>query len=142
MENLRLSMRFLAAVSLVVGLCAWAGETLAQGSAATDQAALYHATNGSSWTDNTNWLTTAPLSEWFGVRTDGNGRVTALDLDGNALSGPLLAAVGNLAFLQRLRLGSRWDSTSRQWIDNALSGPIPSELEGRANYRRWPGSCP
>ena len=39
--------------------------------------ALYEATNGANWTNKTNWLSDRPLSEWFGVRTDANGRVTA-----------------------------------------------------------------
>ena len=29
--------------------------------------ALYNATDGPNWTDNENWLTDAPLSEWAGV---------------------------------------------------------------------------
>ena len=28
---------------------------------------LYHATGGPSWSNHTNWLSEAPLSEWFGV---------------------------------------------------------------------------
>ena len=28
--------------------------------------ALYHATDGPNWKDNTNWLSTAPLDEWQG----------------------------------------------------------------------------
>ena len=83
----------------------------------TDRAALvalYNATGGPSWTDNTNWLSTEPLSEWFGVETNDDGRVTGLDLGGwrreeqrvvgNGLSGPIPADVGNLA--QRCVLGA------------------------------------
>ena len=51
--------------------------------------ALYHATGGANWTNNTNWLTTAPIGQWHGVTTDGNGRVTNLDLDDNQLSGTI-----------------------------------------------------
>ena len=29
--------------------------------------ALYNATDGPNWVDNTNWLTDAPLGEWYGV---------------------------------------------------------------------------
>ena len=32
--------------------------------------ALYNATDGPNWVDNTNWLTDAPLGEWYGVSTD------------------------------------------------------------------------
>ena len=38
--------------------------------------ALYEATDGDNWKDNTNWLSDRPLNEWFGVTTNGNGRVT------------------------------------------------------------------
>ncbi|MYA15359.1 MAG: hypothetical protein F4Z28_00600, partial [Gammaproteobacteria bacterium] len=36
--------------------------------------ALYEATDGPNWIDNTNWLTDAPLEDWYGVRMDGSGR--------------------------------------------------------------------
>ena len=31
--------------------------------------ALYEATDGPNWVDNGNWLTDAPLGEWYGVDT-------------------------------------------------------------------------
>ena len=49
--------------------------------------ALYHATDGANWTNNRNWLSEAPLGEWFGVTTDPNGRVTELQLEHNQLRG-------------------------------------------------------
>ena len=48
----------------------------------SDQAvlvALYEATDGDHWTNNTHWLSEKPLEDWFGVTTDENGRVTRLD---------------------------------------------------------------
>ena len=42
--------------------------------------AFYHATGGPEWNNRTNWLSEAPLSDWFGVKTDGSGRVTRLAL--------------------------------------------------------------
>ena len=89
----------------------------AQGNAETDRAALttlYHATGGASWTNNTNWLSNEPLSEWFGVTTE-SGRVTHLSLAPNGLSGSLPAALGNLTELEWLSL-----------FDNALSGTDPA----------------
>ena len=80
-------------------------------------AALYNATNGSSWQDDTNWLSNRPLGDWHGVSTDADGRVADLRLDGNQLSGSIPSELGNLAYLQEL------------WLhDNQLSGSIPSEL--------------
>ena len=42
--------------------------------------ALYKATGGANWTNNTNWLTNAPIGQWQGVTTDSQGRVTELNL--------------------------------------------------------------
>ena len=54
--------------------------------------ALYDATGGANWGINTNWNSSAPVREWWGVTTDGDGRVTARDLHGNNLSAPLPSA--------------------------------------------------
>ena len=42
--------------------------------------ALYNATGGPNWRNNHNWLSNAPLGQWYGVTTDSSGRVTELDL--------------------------------------------------------------
>ncbi|MYB05443.1 MAG: Ig-like domain-containing protein, partial [Gemmatimonadetes bacterium] len=66
--------------------------------------ALYNATDGPDWVNNDNWLTDAPLGEWYGVDTDGSGRVVRMDLSG------------------------RWDGEARVHVVHGLSGPIPPEL--------------
>ena len=86
--------------------------------------ALYDATDGSNWTTSTNWKTTAPLSEWYGVTTDVDGRVTDLYLTQNGLSGEIPAELGDLSSLQNLYL----------WQNN-LSGAIPAELGDLANLQ-------
>ena len=78
---------------------------------------LYEATGGKYWTDNTNWLSDEDLSEWHGVRTDEDGRVTRLELNRNELTGAIPAEIGGLS-----RLG--YSNMSR----NSVSGPIPAEL--------------
>ena len=85
-------------------------------------AALYDETDGPSWTNTTNWKTAAPLGRWYGVTTDAAGRVTKLDLDENALTGPIPAALGSLSNLEELDLGQ-----------NALTGPIPAALGSLSN---------
>ena len=80
-------------------------------------AASYEATGGDHWTDNTNWLSEVPLNEWYGVTTDDKGRVTALDLSQNELTGPIPSALSQLDSLQTLNLSY-----------NQLTGPIPSAL--------------
>ena len=90
------------------------------GSVAGDRAALvtlYNATDGANWTDNANWLTNAPLGQWHGVSADAEGRVCALNLHGNGLSGGIPAELGNLTNLARLYLSH-----------NQLSGEMPAEL--------------
>ena len=87
--------------------------------------ALYHATGGPDWRNRANWLSEAPLGEWFGVVTDSNGRVTSLALPGNGLSGVIPPELGDLTNLQWLSL---WD--------NDLSGEIPPELGALTNLQR------
>ena len=70
--------------------------------------ALYNATDGPNWLNSENWLTGAPLGEWFGVDTDREGRVVTLAM-------------------------SYWDPQTEQWISNGVSGPIPPELGNLAN---------
>ena len=110
--------------------------------------ALYNATDGANWHTNENWLSDAPIGEWYGVTTDNNGRVTGLDLSnghplsftpiaalladlGNRLDGEIPSGwLGNLANLTHLDLGG-----------NALTGAIPVELGNLANLThldlRW-----
>ena len=100
--------------------------------------AFYHATGGDNWKVNTNWLTDAPLGEWYGVGTMGAGYVDTpapgdesvgftrtrcagcvdtLSLRNNGLTGKIPAEVGNIAYLNLLNLS-----------DNQLTGEIPMEL--------------
>ena len=84
--------------------------------------ALYEATDGPNWVDAENWLTDAPLGDWYGVATDDSGRVVRLHLGGNDLTGPIPTELGSLADLESLLLGG-----------NDLTGPIPTELGSLAD---------
>ena len=108
--------------------------------------ALYNATDGANWTDNTNWLSNAALSQWHGVTTDVNGRVTRLILSENELGGEIPAELGNLANLEYLYLdgntltgeipavlGSLTNLLFLYLDGNALDGGIPAELGGLTN---------
>ena len=108
--------------------------------------ALYDATGGAGWTNRTNWKTSAPLGEWFGVTTDAAGRVTELDLKGNGLAGPIPAALQGLANLELLYLwGNRLTGPVPPWLGsmarlrllnfggNALTGAIPGALASLVN---------
>ena len=94
----------------------------------TDRAALvalYNATDGDNWTDNTNWLSDVPLTGWRGVTTNEQGRVERLNLRENQLTGSIPTELGNLTNLESLRLGG-----------NQLSGPIPESIGNLTNLTR------
>ena len=115
----------IAALAAVAFWLAFAADAVAQGSVATDRAALvalYDATGGAGWTDSTNWKTSAPLDEWYGVTARWPGRVTKVVLHRNGLAGAIPPALGSLANLEYLDLR-----------DNALTGPIPGALGSLAD---------
>ena len=84
--------------------------------------ALYNATSGANWPDDTNWLSDRPLGEWYGVTVDENDRVIGLRLFLGVAGGSIPAELGNLANLEVLNIH-----------DSSLSGPIPAELGNLAN---------
>lgn len=111
--------------------------------------ALYDATNGDNWTNNTNWCTDAPLSEWYGVTLDYSqervqyihlsynnllGRIPeeignltelyTLDLSGNTLTGEIPSSIGNMHILGYLYLNN-----------NQLTGSIPQEIGNLSDLR-------
>ena len=98
--------------------------------------ALYNATDGQNWVNNENWLTEAPLGEWYGVTTDASGRVVRLVLAGRwddevrnyvsfGLQGRIPPELGDLTHLESLDLRI-----------NGLTGSIPPELGDLANLER------
>ena len=78
---------------------------------------VYGSTDGGNWTESVGWLTEAPLKEWHGVDTDDTGRVVALRLANNRLSGTVPVELGQLSALMTLEL-----------LNNQLHGRIPLEL--------------
>lgn len=78
--------------------------------------ALYNATGGDSWTDNTNWCSDKPLSEWSGVSM-WDGHVKYIGLSSRGLVGELPEELGNLTALETLNLGY-----------NQLSGNLPESM--------------
>ena len=110
--------------------------------------ALYNSTDGTNWFPNDNWLSEAPLAEWYGVATDQNGRVTIIALSFNKLRGTIPSELSNLASLARLglavnqltgsippELGSLTNLETLNLSSNRLSGAIPPELGSLTNLR-------
>ncbi len=141
------SPRGLVCWFIVAGLFLRAGAVLAQDSDREKLEALYHATDGPNWVNDTNWLTDASLDDWYGIAADGEDRVTELVLgvwsesqqvfQGNGLTGTLPAdALGGLRRTKLLEIvGSP-----------GVTGPLPplanllelEELDFEANDHTGP----
>ena len=79
--------------------------------------ALYNATIGKNWVNNSNWMKGDPCNDnWYGLYCV-NGRVLQIDLADNNMAGTLPAKLAHADMLQVLRLYS-----------NRISGAIPPEL--------------
>ena len=81
---------------------------------------LHELAGGANWTGAAGWLGGGALEEWHGVSVDSLGRVTALDLTRNGLSGRLSWRMGELARMTELRIADNAD----------LSGRLPLSLTG------------
>ena len=82
--------------------------------------AFYERTGGDNWTVSTNWLSSDPLSDWYGVTIDEDGQVTALSLAENNLVGSIPGQLGDLESLKVLDLSN----------NEGLSGLLPSSFFG------------
>lgn len=83
---------------------------------------FYNSTNGANWTNK--WTLTNPVSTWYGVTLDENGRVKYLNMSFNQLSGSIPNIISGLTNIERLYLNN-----------NQLSGSIPYELSNLSNLK-------
>ncbi len=120
----------------------------------SDLMKLYDAMGGESWTESGNWGTDAPLDDWYGIAVDDStGRVIAIDLNRNNLSGEVPTEIQYFPHLRVLRLDyNRLEGEvppeiglltelRRMDIDgNEFTGPIPPEIVNLVNLRvLWMG---
>jgi Leucine-rich repeat (LRR) protein len=85
--------------------------------------ALYDATSGPGWTNQTGWKINENICTWYGI-TCYDGHVVGINLNTNNLTGPLPVNLSNLSNLQALSLQN-----------NKLTGSIPSELGNLSNLQ-------
>lgn len=84
---------------------------------------LYNSTNGAGWSNNTNWLSSSTVALWHGV-TVTDGRVTALNLNGNGLNGNFPESITSITGLTQLSLSN-----------NNLTGNIPFNIDTLINLK-------
>lgn len=99
---------------------------------------IYRGLGGENWTNNTGWLTDAPLSDWHGITVNEEGLVTHLDLTSNGARGTVPDEISQLTSLVHLLF---WD--------NEITGAIPPGLAALRqleildfDWNRMTGSIP
>ena len=80
-------------------------------------AALYFATNGKEWNNDSGWLSGSSQCDWRGVSCNSEDRATQLDLSNNNLSSTLIRDLGELWRLETLDLQRK-----------SLAGSFPTQL--------------
>lgn len=117
--------------------------------------ALYNATNGDNWTENTNWCSDKPVNEWYGIGVDEmTGKINSISLSWNNLTGYLPEEIGGLTDLIDFSIGANDISgnlpsgissamsagrTRFNISGNRFTGKIPSSVLGHPNWKlHWP----
>lgn len=78
---------------------------------------FYKMTNGDGWKNNSGWCSEKPVSSWYGISTDNQGKVIAINMDRNNLIGRFPEKIGNLKELRRL-----------DFHNNYLYGELPDSF--------------
>lgn len=108
--------------------------------------AFYASTGGPNWKDNTNWLTTEPISTWHGISNDADGLYT-LNLDNNNLVGQLPSSLGDLTDFKAIHIPNNPNLTGEipesignlkklgylALYNDQLGGSIPSAITSCTN---------
>lgn len=101
---------------------------------------FYEAAGGDNWDNNTNWCSDAPVSEWYGVGTNGEGLVISLDMMNNGIvCEDVPESLADLKFLRSLWLRTTSDEipynvlklkglTWLEWSMDGYAGALPKEI--------------
>lgn len=95
--------------------------------------AFYNALDGDNWTNNTNWCSDKPLSEWFGVSVNSMGRVEGINLYGNRLKGEFPPELTAMDQLQYLSLG--YTNLYEDYESMEIYGSLPEDIGNLTNLR-------
>ncbi len=131
-----------------------AGEFIACNEERSDLIKLYEAMGGENWTNSGNWGTSAPLGSWYGIDVDSAGRVTAINLNRNNLTGRIPPEIQYFPYLRLLRLDHNqmhgevareiFQLTELRRLDidgNNFIGRIPPEIGNLTELRElWMGA--
>ena len=78
---------------------------------------VFETLGGRGWTENTNWMSSVSVCDWFGIACDFYGQVVTLSLPNNQLQGTLDS-----------RLGLLYDLKSLELSNNEITGSIPLDV--------------
>lgn len=106
--------------------------------------ALYDSTDGSNWFHHENWLTTAPVSTWYGITVTGD-RVTQVVFLTDHLDGMLPHQLGNLTALTTFIINQgnfaggipteigNLTNLVHLTLSNSITGQIPASFQNLIN---------
>jgi len=89
-----------------------------------DLQTLYESTDGDNWTDNTNWLSDKPYSEWYGLSA-AYDQITGINLEKNGLNGTIPGQIAGMYELLNLNLSR-----------NAIDGELPANIDTLKKIQR------
>lgn len=114
---------FISIVSLfvVIAMISCGGSSVKQLTDHEILVKIYEAMNGAEWTESQskNWLSEKPIGEWGGVKTNDEGRVITLRVQGDGVYGLIPAEIGGLTELEQLNINSK---------DFDVPSVIPTEI--------------